>query len=384
MQGYIARTLEREVIGKLSHNPVTAILGPRQCGKSTLAKKVIEHFDNAVYLDLERASDRAKLRDPEAFFALNNNRLMCLDEIQRMPKIFEAIRPAVDEDGAPRQFLILGSASRDLIAQSSETLAGRISYLELTPFTNEEIPDIFPGATRRLLLRGGFPRSFLAQSDQASFEWRMDFVRTFIERDLPFLSSTARNQRMERLWRMCAHYHGQLLNSSSLSGSLGVSNHTVRSHLELLEQTFVLRLLLPFQGNMKKRLVKSPKLYIRDVGILNALLDIRDHNSLLGHPQYGAAWEGLVIEQIAARVPDAILSFYRTGAGAEADLVVERAGRRVVLECKVSTAPTVSRGFWNVVEDLSPDEVLIVAPVDSSYPFKGATVVPLGECLERL
>ena len=328
MHGYLERLLASTIEQRLRRNPVVAILGPRQCGKSTLATKIVERYDGAVHLDLERASDRAKLRDAEAFFRVNRGRLVCLDEIQRVPDLFEALRPAVDETGAPGQFLVLGSASRDLIRQSSESLAGRIAYLELTPFMIGEVEGLDDFQLRRLWLRGGFPRSYLAEDDGASFDWRTDFVRTFIERDLPLIGPRVETQRMERLWRMAAHVHGQLLNSSKLGESLGVSYHTVRAYFELLEQTFVVRLLQPFEGNVKKRLVKSPKLYLRDAGVLHALLGIRDQNELLGHPAYGASFEGLVIEHALSGVRDWRAGFYRTSGGAEIDLVLERPGRR--------------------------------------------------------
>jgi predicted AAA+ superfamily ATPase len=374
MQSYVPRHLAKTISGRLSNNPVAALLGPRQCGKSTLAQVIISKLPDSLYLDLERPSDRNKLTDPETFFRLNQGKLICLDEIQRTPDIFPVMRSIIDEQRKNGQFLVLGSASPDLIRQSSETLAGRISYLELTPFVLQEI-DHRRNAMQQLWLRGGFPRSFLAADDAASFEWRLDFIRTFLERDIPQLGFRLQSQFLDRFWRMVAHVHGQLLNSSRLGESLGVSHHTVRSYIDILEQTFILRVLPPYFANLKKRLVKSAKVFVRDTGLLHALLDIQTDNELLGHPVYGSSWESFVIENVLTAMPDWRPSFYRTASGSEIDLLLERGRKKVAVECKVGSAPKLGKGFWNALNDLDIKEAWVIAPVQEPYPIQSGVVV---------
>jgi len=324
MRGLIPRNLATEIKIRLQHNPVVAILGPRQCGKTTLAGQIIKPLKKSVYLDLENPADLAKLDDPPAFFSLHEDDLVCLDEIQRAPELFTTLRSIVDQRGSNSQFLILGSAGRDLIRQSSESLAGRIAYLDLTPFLLNEIEPAASGDLRPLWLRGGFPRSYLAADEDVSFQWRQDFTRTFLERDVNMLGFRMPPARLGRLWKMCAHIHGSLLNASKLADSLGVSSHTIRSYVDLLEHTFMIRVLMPDAPNLKKRLVKSPKIYIRDSGILHALLDIRTHDDLLSHPIIGASFEGFAMENILAFAKNYEPSFYRTSAGAEIDLILRR------------------------------------------------------------
>jgi len=386
MQSYINRALTDKINGKLKNIPAVAILGPRQCGKSTLAREVIRGMPNTVYLDLERHSDINKLQDPEAFFHVNAGKLICLDEIQRSPELFTVLRGVIDENQRNGQFIMLGSASPDLIRQSSESLAGRISYLELTPLLYKEVTegnniDIL----RNLWLKGGFPRSYLNKDEKESLEWRIDFIRTFLERDVPNLGFRTPVKTLERLWQMCVHLHGQILNRSKLGDSLGVSHHTVNSYIDLLSQTFILRVLPPYEVNLKKRLVKSPKIYVRDSGLLHAILGIGSQNDLLGHPVYGASWEGFVIENILALLPDWRASFYRSSSGSEIDLIIEKGNRRIGLECKAFPSAGISKGFWNVVNDLELNEVRIIAPVNESYPIKTDVLVsPLGEVVEYL
>jgi len=385
MQGIIDRHLAGTVKRRLQNNPAVAILGPRQCGKTTLAGQIAKKIKQSVYLDLENPGDLAKLSDPLAFFSLHNDDLVCLDEIQRAPELFSILRTIIDERQRNSQFLILGSAGPDLIRQSSESLAGRISYLDLTPFLITELEAAQKNDMRRLWLRGGFPRSYLAEDLDISFQWRQDFIRTFLERDIGMLGFRMPPVRLGRFWRMCAHIHGSLLNASKLADSLGVSSHTVRSYIDLLEHTFMLRVLLPDAPNLKKRLVKSPKIYIRDPGILHALLDIRTHDDLLSHPILGASFEGFAMENILASANSYEPSFYRTGAGAEIDLILRRGRRTLAFELKSSSVPRVSKGFWNALEDISPDEAYVVAPVKESYPMKGnVLVMPLQEIVARL
>jgi uncharacterized protein len=370
---YVPRKLESESDNYLDSFPAVAVLGPRQSGKSTLAKTVMNRRKAAIYLDLERPSDLRKLAEPELFFDLHKNELVCLDEIQRRPDLFPVLRSVIDERSRPGQFLILGSASRDLISQSSETLAGRIAYLELTPFLLSEV-ESHP-RKGSLWLRGGFPESLLARSNGESVAWRQNFIRTFLERDIPQLGFRIPAATMQRLWQMCAHYHGQLLNQASLGAALGVSHTTIRSYLDLLSETFMVRLLPPFLPNLKKRLVKSHRIYVRDSGILHTLLDIEDEDDLLGHPVRGSSWEGFVVENILGELPDWRGHFYRSATGAELDLVLEKGQTRIAVECKLSAAPEVGKGFWNALADLSIKEAWIAAPVKESYPIaKGVTV----------
>jgi len=385
MQVLIERHLADTIKRRLQNNPAVAILGPRQCGKTTLAGQIVKSFKQSVYLDLENPGDLAKLDDPLAFFSLHNNDLVCLDEIQRAPELFTTLRSIIDTRGRNGQFLILGSAGRDLIRQSSESLAGRITYIDLTPFLLFEVEAAHKGDIRELWLRGGFPRSYLARNADISFEWRQDFIRTFLERDIGMLGFRMSPARLGRFWKMCAHIHGSLLNASKLADSLGVSSHTIRSYVDLLEHTFMVRLLLPDAQNLKKRLVKSPKLYIRDSGILHALLDIRTHDDLLSHPVLGVSFEGFAMENILAFAKNYEPSFYRTSAGAEIDLILRRGRRTLAFELKSSTVPRVSKGFWNALEDISPDEAYVVAPVKESYPMKGEVMVsPLQEITAKL
>jgi uncharacterized protein len=379
MKPFINRTIFKTIKRKLKTAPVIAILGPRQCGKTTLAHTIISGISHSVYLDLERGSDLNKLQDPEMFFSLNDDRLICLDEIQRAPELFPEMRSKIDRNGTNGQFLVLGSASPELLKQTSETLAGRIAFVELTPFLLNEIPDDSENEVlRSLWLRGGFPRSYLSEMDLDSYEWRRDFIRTFLERDIPQLGINIPRLRLERFWQMCAHMHGQLLNRTSLGESLGVSHTTINNYVALLEKTYMLRVLQPYYANVKKRLIKSPKIYIRDSGIVHALLSVATHNDLLGHPVYGASWEGFVLENVINALPGWSPYFYRSVSGAEIDLVLERGRQRLAIEIKASTSPKVSRGFWNSLADLSIETAYVVAPVDVPYPLKnGVQVMPL-------
>ncbi len=388
MHGYLPRKIQGKIAERLADFPVVAVLGPRQCGKTTLVKETVGDREGVLYLDLERPSDLGKLRDPELFFNLHRSSgtasLFCLDEIQRVPDLFPLLRSLADEERRNGQFLLLGSASRELLRQTSETLAGRIAYLELTPFLADELPAGDPAMLPRLWFRGGFPRSFLAAGEESSRTWRESFTRTFLEQDIPQLGFNIPAATLSRLWRMLAHLHGQLLNGSQLGAALGVSHTTIRSYLDLLTQTFMVRLLEPFSTNLKKRIVKSPKIYLRDSGILHSLLQIDTLDGVLAHPVCGASWEGLVIENVIAALPGWQAGFYRTAAGAEIDLVLERGQRRIAVECKASTVPTVSRGFWSALDDLAVDEAWIVAPVSAAYPLReGVTVAPLAALLER-
>jgi predicted AAA+ superfamily ATPase len=367
---YYPRRLEKKVRESLERFPATAVLGPRQCGKTRMAKDLLDNFPGSVYLDLERPSDRRMLADPELFFEHHRGRLVCLDEIQRVPELFPVLRSVLDAGGKPGQVLLLGSASQELLRQSSESLAGRICYLELTPFLPPELGEL-KGILNTLWVRGGFPPSVLAASREASMEWRRQFIRTFLERDIPQLGVRIPSPSIERLWSMCAHLHGQLLNLSQIGEALGVSHPTVRHHLDLLSETYMVRLLPPLLPNLRKRLIKSPKVFVRDTGILHALLDVDDYSALLGHPVVGASWEGWVIETVLAAAGHWQGFFYRTAKGAEMDLVLERGRRRLAVECKVSKAP----GFHSALKDLKIKKAWVIAPVEAAYPLSSGVMV---------
>lgn len=374
MHGYIPRIAETETNRALARSPVVAILGPRQCGKSTLARALLKETP-AVYLDLQDRVDRNKLSEPELFFDRYRNKLICLDEIQLLPEFFQVLRSEIDRDRRPGRFLILGSASRDLIRQSTESLAGRIAYLDLTPFMLHEVAGVSPW--QDIWLRGGFPESALAPDDSDSFAWRLDFIRTFMERDIPALGLNIPVPVVERLWRLLAHYHGQTVNYHKFAAAADLSIPTLKKYLAILEQTYMIRLLPPTEANLKKRLVKSPKIYLRDSGILHALLDVEGYDALLANPIAGPSWEGFVLENLISGHPRWRASFVRTSNGAEIDLLLERSGRRHLFECKLSKAPKASRGFYELVEDLQPEGAWIIAPVDEPYEIsKNIMVCP--------
>ena len=364
MHGYIARLAETTLERGLSRAPALVLLGPRQCGKSTLARQWFRDKD-AVYLDLQDRSDRAKLNEPELFFDHHRHELVCLDEIQLLPEFFSSLRSEIDRDRRPGRFLILGFASRDLIRQSNESLAGRIAQLELTPFLLPEVA--FVADWKTLWVRGGFPESLLAADDRDSFDWRDDFIRTFLERDIPSLGLNVPMPLMDRLWHLLAHYNGQTLNYSKLAGAMDLTVPTLKRYLAMLEQTYMIRLLVPYETNLKKRLVRSPKLYLRDTGILHALLDVEDFDQLLANPQVGDSWEAFIVEQLTTSLPRWKPSYVRTGNGAEIDLLLERGGKRWVFEIKLSKAPKPSRGFYQLIDDLEPERSTVIAPVDEPF-----------------
>lgn len=317
-----------------------------------------------VYLDLQDRADRNKLNEPELFLEHHRSHLICLDEIQLVPELFPVLRVEVDRDRRPGRILILGSASRDLLRQSTETLAGRIAFVELTPLRHDEVMSIC--SWRDHWNRGGFPDSLLAD-DEDSYAWREDFIRTFLERDIPALGFAIPLGVMERLWRILAHYHGQSLNYSKAAAAADLSVPTLRKYLSILEQTYMIRLLPPMEANMKKRLIKSPKLYIRDSGLLHALRDIETIDDLMANPVNGASWEGFVIENLITANPRWKPSYLRTSNDAEVDLVLERGTQSVLIECKLTKAPRMSRGFHQLISDINPAAAWIVAPVDEPY-----------------
>ena len=377
----IRRSLEDRIYTTLDAFPVVALLGPRQVGKTTLALSVAEQLDHpTLYLDLERDSDRNKLADAELYLSGQRNTLIILDEVQRRPDLFPLLRSLVDERiraGEPAgHFLVLGSASRDLLQQSSESLAGRIAYLELKPFSLTELMQASEDCDiDQAWLRGGFPGSYLAGTDQVSWEWRSNFITTYLERDIPQLGPRLPAEQMRRLWSMLAHGQGSQLNTARLAGSLGVSGHTVRRYLDVLTDLYMVRQLAPWAGNSTKRLVKTPKVYVRDSGLVHRLANMPDHETLLGHPLCGESWEGFVIENLLAHLPDTWqATYYRTSAQAEIDLMLEGPRREVLaIEIKRTLAPTVSKGFRLGCEEIGATQRYYVIPAGQGYPLDSQT-----------
>jgi len=361
----------------LEQFPAVALLGPRQAGKTTLARTITAGRTGSLYLDLERPSDLAKLADPELFLSRHTGHLVVLDEIQRRPELFTILRALIDDNRHPGRFLLLGSASPQLLKQASESLAGRISFHELSPFDVSEVQPTF-AELPSFWSRGGYPMSWLAKTDEASASWRESFIVTHLERDIPAFGIRVPGTTLRRFWQMLAHLHGQMWNASRLASGFGVSAPTVQHYLDILEATYMVRRLPPLHANLSKRLVKSPKIYLRDSGLLHALLGLSNLEDLAGHPIVGASWEGWVLEQIAQLLPSPWqLSFYRTAAGAELDVVAERGNKKIGFEIKFSSAPTLSRGFWSAVDDLDLDRVCVIAPVESGYPLgQNVDVVP--------
>ena len=380
----IARDLQTLLTSRLAQFPAVAVLGPRQVGKTTLVRAIsglAEGGPPALYLDLENPSDLERLSDARSYLMGRSDRLIILDEIQRAPGLFQILRGVIDERialGQPHgQFVLLGSASIDLLKQSSESLAGRIAYLELTPLTLHETG---PTSLERLWLRGGFPPAFLASSDERSAVWRNEFITTYLERDIPQLGPRIPATTLRRFWTMLAHNQAGLLNAAQLASALGVDGKTVASYLDLMVDLLLVRRLQPLHANVSKRLVKSPKVYVRDPGLLHALLGLEQIDDLLGHPVAGASWEGFCIEQLmAAAPPRSQFSFYRTAAGAEIDLVIDLPrSRRWAVEIKRSSAPRIERGTHIAVGDLKPEKTFIVYGGEERYPKgEGTEAIPL-------
>jgi predicted AAA+ superfamily ATPase len=367
----IVRRQLAAVEAALGRQAAVALLGPRQVGKTTLALAVAESRA-AIYLDLESVEDRAKLADARFFFAAHEDELVILDEIQRVPDLFATLRGVIDRGRrAGRRtgrFLILGSASLELLKQSSESLAGRIAHVELGPF---DVTEIGNRATERLWLRGGFPDSFLARDDASSHALRLDFVRTYLERDIPLLGPRVPSETLRRLWTMLAHEQGAMLNAAKLGAGLGVSGQTVGRYTDLLVDRLLVRRLAPVVTNAGKRLVRSPRVYVRDSGIVHALLGLRTLDDVLGHPIAGPSWEGFVVETvISVAPPDTVAGFYRTSAGAEIDLVLDLpGGDRWAIEIKRGAAPMLGKGFHLAREDLRPARAVVVHSGNDRFPL---------------
>ena len=362
MHTYIHRIKEKTIKEHLRIFPAVAILGARQVGKSTLAKQIMKEYPNSVYLDLEDPRDLAKLQDPMAFLQANKNSMICIDEIQRFPNLFNILRPYIDGNERPGQLLILGSASKELIRQSSESLAGRISFIEIGPFSVPEVNDL-----RNLWMQGGFPKAYIL-NEQGSYDWRINYIRTFLERDIPQFGINIPAETLRRFWTMLAHVNGTVLNMRSLASSMGTSAPTIKRYLDILESAFVIRRLQPFYTNTKKRLVKSPKLYIRDSGIIHTLLGIETLNDLLGHPCLGGSYESFIISSIMENFPRFGASFYRSSGGAEIDLILEKGKKRTAIEIKSSSSPKLTQGFYEAMKIIKPEKAFIAAPVEKPFP----------------
>jgi predicted AAA+ superfamily ATPase len=383
----IDRRLTSTLLARLDAMPAVALLGPRQSGKTTLALAVGVPRD-AVYLDLESESDRLKLAEPEAYLSAHLDRLVILDEIHRAPGLFPILRGLIDRSRrAGRkagQYLLLGSASLDLLRQSGETLAGRIAYLELSPFDALEARGL---SLDDLWLRGGFPGSLLARDDADSLHWRQDFIRTYLERDIPQFGPRLPAETLRRLWAMLAHNQGGMLNSALLARNLGLDVKTINSYLDLLVDLLLVRRLPPWHANLGKRLVKAPRIFVRDSGLVHALAGVPDRETLLSHPILGPSWEGMVIENLIAAAPDqAQAFFFRTAGGAEIDLLLAwPSGSLWAIEVKRSLAPKLERGFHAACADLKPERRMAVYPGYERYPMgHGVEAMPLATLMEEL
>jgi uncharacterized protein len=380
----IPRQTEITVRQRLATTSTVVLLGPRQVGKTTLAKAIAATSPGAVYLDLERTADRLKLEDADSYLRQHQGHLVVLDEIHRVPGLFEVLRGIIDERRAQGDryghFLLLGSAALDLMRQASESLAGRVSYLDMPPVNALEAQSAaIPENT--FWLRGGFPDSLLAPSDAASLTWRQDFVRSYLERDVPMFAPRVLAQTVGRLWTMLAHQQGSMLNQSRLAASLGVSVPAVARYIDLLVDLQLLRRLQPWSGNLSKRIVKAPKVTIRDSGLVHALLDIPTLDALLGHPVCGHSYEGMVIETLIAAAHRYTPSFYRSHDGAEIDLLLESAGKPfMAIEVKRSSAPSLDKGFAIACDDLGLEQRYVVYPGQEQFPLRhGARAIGLVE-----
>jgi len=384
----IERHLHKTVLDRLELFPAVALLGPRQVGKTTLAEHIASGCPS-VYLDLESPSDRNKLADPTRYLQEHEDKLVVLDEVHRVPELFQTLRGLIDK-GRRRghktgRFLLLGSASMDLLRQSGESLAGRIAYVELPPLGVLEVAE---AERERLWVRGGFPDSFLADDDRHSMLWRDYFIKTYLERDIPDLGPRIPAETLHRFWTMLAHCQGGVFNAAQIARSLAVDGKTVARYLDLMVDLLLVRRLRPFHAHVGKRLVRSPKVYVRDSGVTHALLGIADREALFGHPVSGTSWEGFVIENLIAAVPDRTLaSFYRTSAGAEIDLVLEFPGltEKWAIEIKSALSAKPTKGFYNALKDIQPDKTFVVYAGDERYPVsEGVEAISVAEMAQML
>ena len=361
--------------------PVVGIIGARQVGKTTLAKSILSNFNDVIFLDLEKKSDRQIIENTEEFLNLNKGKVICIDEIQMMPTVLAEMRNFVDNNDDTK-FIVLGSSSPDILRNASESLAGRIFYFELQSLLWKEIKN--QKNMQRYRLLGGMPKSILAKNKELSFVWLHNYIRTFLERDLRNFGFNIPPDTLHRLWQMLAHLNGQVLNSSQLANSMGLTHSTIKNYIDILANTFMLRILQPYHTNIKKRLVKSPKVYFRDTGVLHTLLNIENYSDLFVHPVYGSSWEVTVIENIIAKYKNWNYYFYRTATGNEIDLVLTKANRVIAIEIKSSNTPKLTKGFWYALDDIKATEAYVIAPVQMPFPMKNNVMVyPLEDFLEK-
>ncbi len=386
----ISRWISKKLEQTLQHTPAVALLGARQVGKTTLAQDIVKSR-STIYLDLESPEDLVKLSDPTAFLSSHSDKLVILDEIQRTPDLFRILRGLIDKNRQAgrrgEQFLLLGSASMDLLRQSSESLAGRISYIEMAGLNLLEVPAQTRAHIQKLWLRGGFPESYLANTDAFGMDWLENLIRTYLERDIPQMGFRVPANRLRRLWTMLAHLQGETVNFSKLASNLEVDSKTVSYYLEILADLLLVRRLEPWYANVKKRLVKSPRFYIRDSGILHKLLSISDYDALLSHPVLGKSWEGFAIENILSVLPGGTEAyFYRTAVGAEIDLLLRLSSRELwAIDIKKGTAPKITRGFHQACEDVRATQKFVVYGGDEEFPLKhDTTCISLQNLMRRL
>ena len=375
--------LQNRILDSLESNPITAILGPRQCGKTTIARSLAKQTINTFY-DLENPSDYSSLTQSPMLQLESNEGLIVLDEVQRIPALFPILRVLADKTSENRKFLILGSASPNLTKEASESLAGRISFVDMSGFS---LNDLGYENWKKLWLRGSFPRAYLANTEKESYSWRENYIRAFLERDIPQMGISIPSAALRRFWTMTAHYHGQIWNGSEFARSIGATEPTARRYIDLLTDAYVVRQLQPWHENLKKRQVKSPKVFIRDTGILHTLLNLPD-NKILSHPKLGGSWEGFIIEQILELTNSREAYFWATHAGAELDLLIFKGGRRIGFEIKYSDAPTRTRSMTIAQQDLNLDLLYVIYPGNKSYLLdKHIQVIGLGDLnsiLERI
>lgn len=373
--GYIDRVQKA-----ISRSPVAALLGPRQCGKTTLARMICEDRPS-TYFDLESQTDLRRLANPEMILASLDG-LVVIDEIQTKPDLFATLRVVVDKPENKCTFLILGSASPQIIKNVSETLAGRVEFIDMAGF---DLTELGAESWRKLWTRGGFPRAFLANDDQDSFAWREGFIRTFLQRDIPQLGINIPAPAVRRFWTMIAHYHGQIWNASRIGSALGINDKTVRSYLDILSETYMIHQLQPWHENISKRQVRSPKIYFRDTGLLHSLLDLQDFHAVTGHPQVGASWEGFAMEQMIRTINPAQVYYWATYSGAELDMFFIANGKRYGIEFKFSEAPDKTKSMAVAIETLKLDKLLVVYPGESSWPINETiSVCPIAKAQEFL
>ncbi|MDR3243137.1 MAG: ATP-binding protein [Elusimicrobiota bacterium] len=379
---YISRQIESSILQSLKNFPITAITGPRQCGKSTLIHHIVEQMPNSVYLDLEKPSDLQKLENAEWFLTSQKGKLICIDEIQRQPELFPLLRVLADEWKYTGCFLILGSASRQMLKQSSESLAGRIIYKRLTPFLIDEVKSQF--TMEQYFSMGAFPPSLISADNQISYEWRENFISTFLQQDLLQWAGFS-PVTMRRLWQMLAHMNGQTVNYSSFSVSLGISDSSVRNYIDLLASAYMVEIIAPYFSNIGKRLVKAPKVYIADSGLTACLLGLNSFEALSGHSSFGSIWEQIVLSNIRGWFPQAEIFHYRTAHGAEIDFIVKIDASIYAIECKASYSPIVSKGIYAAIDDVKPKHTFVVIPSKDSWTMKeGIDIVSLMDLKSRL